>query len=266
MISSDILKTEDVQFHNYLRRIFGSRMDHFSVKKDDGIHLLLKPLNDTEIITNPEGKCSSCLATDYRQDIPFWLGSHRNKKAVVISQDAGKGKEIGSINCVFSLQIAANSSDDYISKHHTHKHYLELFSKMLGEDFLKTTYFTDIIKCAYSSDPKISINSCKCKNDIFGEIRTVSPKIVILIGSPAKNSFVQLSKENGFLCEEIFRDSVQYNKKASLNFIEYHFDNKTSVFSIPHFVGDLRVGKDFKSGVKDFEIQVCERIRNKQEN
>lgn len=109
---------KNLSFKNYLTKTFGSRIDKVLRVDDRGVELLISQIpivNQTN--TTAYDKCSLCSGSLYRQDIPFWTGSHKNKKVVVISQDAGKKKEDDKLNCVFSLQVAYRDKDAYVLSH-----------------------------------------------------------------------------------------------------------------------------------------------------
>lgn len=174
--------------------------------------------SNPRFIKKPENKCTDCKATDYRQDLPFWLGSIP-KKYMLIAQDAGKGKEPedGKVdfNTVFSL-LAILPIDGtetglgaYIYNHKTNRpiiknlRYLRYFSALiLGKDIMvdgnvskervklimESCYFTDVVKCAFSSMNNYNLKDCPCHRDVIEEIKIVSPEVVFLFGTKSFNA------------------------------------------------------------------------------
>jgi uracil-DNA glycosylase len=133
-------------------------------------------------------KCKDCPANIYRQDLPFWIGNVE-KDFMVISQDAGKGKG-DDFNSVFSIHNVVKNKETYLSNP-KHKKYFDYLTALIGNDFYEQTFFTDLIKCAFSTESAIEINSCKCQDDFLTEIEIIKPKIIFLFGSKARN-FLQL--------------------------------------------------------------------------
>ena len=266
------------EFHTFLVSTFGEKSQDIFELSDNDISLKIEKINeinDKNLQSTQIDKCKlTCNAKKFRQDIPFWTGSIK-KRIMVISQDAGKDDEKNLVNCVFTLQLAAINKEEYISSHKTHKAYYEIFKNIGGDNFLKTIYFTDIVKCAFSMDNKIKVEECVCGEKIFDEISIVNPKVIILMGTPAMKTFIKIAKNKSFIEIENKKKELSHinkNKNSSLIFREFIYDESINVFCIPHFVGDLRIGKEYKNGFEKFkenclsEISECIKNIGKSEN
>lgn len=256
---------ENQEFINYLRKYFGNKVLNVLVDTENGIIIdskKIKQFNDNAVIDQND-KCKDCIATKYRQDMPFWINGHRNKKIMVISQDAGKGYEdYKKINTVFDMHSFQLNEDEYVNKHITHEKYLELFRLITGKkNFLEDIYFTDIIKCAFSSDEKIKPNSCLCSKNIFLEIEEVNPNVIILMGSPAQNIFSKLLSQKDYKMEIVSEISTKINKNTPIQFSHIKTNNQ-DVFFMPHFIGNLYISNDFKNDFIDFKEKCCLQINN----
>jgi uracil-DNA glycosylase len=230
-------------------------------EKEEGVSI-----NSSKIeaynLANPKtiDKCTDCIATKYRQDLPFWISNFSDKKLMIIAQDAGKGEEDQKINTVFDMHSFHLNEERYINKHRTHHKYVDLFRKITGKtNFLEDIYFTDIIKCAFSSDKAIKSDSCLCSKDIFHEIEFVKPKSIILMGTQAKNVFIELLRQNGKEMKLIQESSIQINSKQAIHFFHMKTDS-FDVFFMPHFAGNLHISETFKSDFLNFKDTCCSYI------
>jgi len=259
-------------FHEYLIKTFGNKTKNIFELTENDIylnHIKIKEHNLNITNIHQFDKCTQdCKARKCRQDIPFWNNSIK-KKVMIIAQDAGKGCEDNGINCVFSLQDLILDEAEY-----KRTKYYELFKGIFGGDeFKNSIYFTDIIKCAFSTDRSIKLKDCDCRNAIFDEITIVNPEIIILMGSPAEKAFIEIfNTKNKSLIEienkmDILKQ-INSNKNSSLNYKEFEFERNEFerlkiVFSIPHFAGNLRISKEFRPDFNQFKIRCLTKISNK---
>jgi len=245
-----------MSFQDLLIKRFGKRVAHLTTSTAAGlvfdpekIHLAQDPSDD---------KCRSCPAHVYRQDLPFWLGNHRNKKMMVIAQDAGKGDEDYGFNTVFSMHMACLSKEDYFKASSRHELYFDMFQSIIGSnEFLKHIYFTDIVKCAYSTGPLGSFQLASCKQDIQVELDEVNPSVILLMGKPAQHAFAEicLKQENNFNVVNEF--TCQINQRGSISFQHIEWQDK-QVFFAPHLIGNLHIGKDYKPAFLKFKLMVIQ--------
>lgn len=130
---------------------------------------------------------------------------------------------------------------------------MNLFKKITGKkNFLEDIYFTDIVKCAFSSDKSIKSNSCLCSKDIFHEIELVNPKTIVLMGAKAQSVFTNLMSQNSIDSKLIESTSTLINIRQSINF--YHIKtDRFNVFFMPHFARNLHVSNEYKDGFNDFQ-------------
>jgi uracil-DNA glycosylase len=245
-------------FINYLTKYFGNKVLNVLEETEKGISINSSKIEAYNIANAKTiDKCTDCIATKYRQDLPFWITNYSNKKIMVIAQDAGKGIEDKKINTVFDMHSFHLNEEKYISKHRTHYKYVDLFRKITGKNnFLDDIYFTDIIKCAFSSDKSIKSNSCLCSNDIVQEINLVNPASIVLMGNQAKSAFTNLMSQNKIDLKLIEASSTPINSKQSIKF--YHMKTERfNVFFMPHFAGNLHVSNDFKDSFNNFKDKCC---------
>lgn len=252
---------DNVAFINYLTKYFGNKVLNVLEEKEEGVSI-----NSSKIeaynLANPKtiDKCADCIATKYRQDLPFWINNFSDKKLMVIAQDAGKGEDDKKINTVFDMHSFHLNEEKYINKHRTHHKYVDLFRKIAGkQNFLEDIYFTDIVKCAFSSDKSIKSNSCLCRNDIFQEINLVNPKTIVLMGIQSKNVFINLMSQNKIEMKLIEATSTQINSAQSIKFSQMKTES-FNVFFMPHFAGNLHVSNEFKHSFIHFKNQCCKSI------
>jgi hypothetical protein len=171
---------------------------------------------NSPIWVEPTKKCTDCAATKFRQDLPFWVNGI-SKDFMVIAQDAGKGEEHDKLNSVFSIHRAYYEYDSYISEWKHRKYYEYLNTLMPLENFLEHTYFTDLIKCAFSTSRELKVEQCPCRFDILTEIQNVKPKFVFLIGSKATNTLKNIFSERSVSYNPSREDIVfLINKKQTL--------------------------------------------------
>lgn len=247
-----------ITFKNYLVKYFGNKVLNVLEETENGVIInanKIKAYNETK--EKEIDKCNNCMATKYRQDMPFWLNNYFRKKIMVIAQDAGKGVEDKNINTVFDMHSFQINEEDYIKKHTTHHKYVDLFRKITGKtNFLEDIYFTDIVKCAFSSDKAIKSNTCLCSKDIFTEIELVNPKTIVLMGTQAKNIFTELVRQKKSELKIIQESTTQINGRQSIKFSHLILDNH-NVFFIPHFAGNLHISNEFKKSFIDFKDKCC---------
>jgi len=256
------------KFHSFLISTFGEKSQDVFELIDNDISLNISKIdeiNDKNTQFTHIDKCKlHCKACKCRQDIPFWTGTIK-KKIMLIAQDAGKGCENNMINCVFSLQDVVLNKEKYITdKHHPkHKQYFELFSS-ISSDFINKIYFTDIVKCSYSTDSSIKLSECECRVNIIDEISVVEPEIIILMGSPAKNTFLKVAKSKQKkiqLLKEVFEE---INSKGKICFSEFLYNDSISIYHIPHFVGNLKIHSDYRKKFEKFEHECLLTIKTKE--
>jgi uracil-DNA glycosylase len=250
-------------FQDFLVKWYGRRIKELTRLKNDGLHFI--PENMHQNYAPNHDKCQDCAAKIFRQDIPFWLGSHKNKKLMVIAQDAGKGVEDYGLNTVFSIHSAFIDKEAYFNASSRHKGYYNLFRGMIdSEEFLEEIYFTDIIKCAYSTMSTIQVDETKCKNFIFQEINEVNPKSILLMGKPAQITFHYLIQQQRLKLEQVKSISCSINAKSAISFSHFHFQDKHVFFS-PHVIGNLHISKEYKNQFDEFKTEIvnyiCEKIR-----
>ena len=227
--------------------------------KSDGLHF--RPEAIQHILEPNHDKCQECPAMIFRQDIPFWLETHKNKKLMVVAQDAGKGKEDHSLNTVFSIHNAHIDLKNYFDTSPRHRRYFELFKDLIGHDkFLYDIYFTDIIKCAYSTGIEGSFSLASCKEDLFYEINEVDPKGLILMGKAAQNAFTAMAVSQGMNLKLVYRDACQINTKGQVYFCHYRMDLK-EIFFIPHLIGNLHIATDKKDEFLLFKTRLTTYIQ-----
>lgn len=246
-------------FIEYLTKYFGNKVLTILEETDKGISINAKKIESYNIANNATtiDKCRDCIATKYRQDLPFWIDNHRDKKIMIIAQDAGKGEEDKRINTVFDMHSFKLNEKNYINKHRTHYKYVALFRKITGKiNFLEDIYFTDIVKCAFSSNKSIKSDFCSCSKNIFREIELVNPKTIILMGTQAKNVFINLMNQNKIDMKLIKESSSAINNKQSIKFQHMKTTNQ-NIFFIPHFAGNLHVSNHYKKDFLIFMDQCC---------
>jgi len=247
-------------FQDFLVKWFGKRIQELTIEKSDGLHFI--PNNIHQNYAPNQDKCQDCAARIFRQDIPFWLGSHKNKKLMVIAQDAGKGTEDYGLNTVFSIHNAHLNLTDYFQASHRHRGYYKLFRDLIGStNFLEEIYFTDIVKCAYSTFGKVALSETLCKDELFFEIQEVNPKAILLMGKPAQNAFRNLCLPSGDDFEEIFKDACYINSRGSVSFTHYKVAGK-NVFFIPHLIGNLHIAKENKETFEVFKSSLIAYIHS----
>lgn len=245
-------------FVNYLTKYFGNKVLNVLEETDSGISINSSKIETYNLASAKLiDKCTACIATKYRQDLPFWSNNYNDKKIMVIAQDAGKGEEDKKINTVFDMHSFHLNEEQYVNKHRTHFKYVDLFRKIAGkQNFLEDIYFTDIVKCAFSSDNSIKSNSCLCSKDIFHEIKLVDPKTIVLMGTQAKIVFTTLFRQNKLSMDLIVETSTQINSKQSLQF-SHLLVNSYNVFFMPHFAGNLHVANEYKNSFNNFKDECC---------
>ncbi len=249
-----------MSFQQFLIKWFGTRIQELTIEKSDGLHFTPEKIHQN--YAPNQDKCQDCAARIFRQDIPFWLGRHKNKKLMVIAQDAGKGEEDFGLNTVFSIHNAHLNKEAYFNASHRHKGYFDLFRNLIGKDtFLEEIYFTDIVKCAYSSSSISSFSDAICKNELFYEIEEVDPKCLLLMGKPAQSAFIKLATEKKLVRNLIESTQCRINARSNVRFLHFKID-KYHVFMIPHFIGNLHVAREYMLEFDSFKTNTINYIRN----
>lgn len=237
-----------VELVNAFSKIYGNRVHRFIT------HDLKLNTNEIEAqgsqvedipISQYSDKCNACPASDCRQDLPFWRGGIQ-KQIMIVAQDAGKGLEIGRLAPVFEM----HKWDKHLTRNT--KKYHEIFTKIIGADFMDKIYVTDIVKCAYSTHSGITLqNLPPCTKDGFlAELTVVKPKLLITLGSPAHAIAQAILRQNNRELETVIVKTVQINKKSH---IKLQLDQVLGsneclkyVLRLPH-VGNLHVGSEFSN-------------------
>jgi uracil-DNA glycosylase family 4 len=239
-------------FSNFLKSYFGNRVNEVMHVSELGFELQFGKIEDA--YKSACDKCKACSASQYGQDLPFWTGNNPQKDLMIIAQDAGKGPEMGRANTVFSLHLAALSTDRYFAASPQHKKYYNWFQSITGyENPLEHFYATDIVKCAYSTDRKpLKLAHIPCSNSIEHELEFVRPKVIVLMGNAARVSFFANVPHEPELVNEW---SQRINKKSMLRAFEYRLNN-IPVFAVPHWMGNLHVASEFKAETLTFQNQI----------
>lgn len=243
-----------------LEKRFGSKVHHFTAVKDNFLYLYPEKL---EQYNQPHcDKCTLCEAHIYRQDLPFWAGPHAHKKLMVVAQDAGKGYEENSVNTVFSIHVAILNTEKYFEASPRHKRYFELFKGMFYDtDFLNHIYFTDIIKCAYSTENKFKVSDINCADDLFVEMEAVNPGALLLMGTAAQSVFINLMGLHGHKLHFIHQFNCAINNRSSIKFQHYDYNGR-AVFFVPHLIGNLHISKAKKDSFNEFVVSIQHYIKN----
>lgn len=204
----------------------------------------------SDFVTDSPNKCQECAATKFRQDLPFWIGDVQ-KDFMIIAQDAGKG-EGDDFNTVFSIHKAYNNIDVY-KNNKKHDNYFTYLNKLVSVNdkneinFFKNVFFTDLVKCAFSSSKDVNISfkeedkenrkTVQCHTDILTEIATVNPKIVYLFGQKPRDTFKKLitnkfkdKKINNIDSHDII---INKGRKTSIQLFEHPEFNDILFISVP---------------------------------
>lgn len=83
------------------------------------------------------------------------------------------------------------------------------------------------------------------------------------MGTPARNSFLSIVKDNNETIVLTHKEKKKINKRGTISYSEYKLNNSTMVFAIPHFVGNLRIGIDYKNSFNKFKDRCIDKINNK---
>lgn len=241
-------------FQDFLVHFYGKRIQDLTVEKSDGLHFLPEKIHQN--YPPNHDKCHSCPARIYRQDLPFWTGSHKNKKLMVIAQDAGKGIEDFGLNTVFSIHNAHSNPEAYFAASHKHIGYFNLFKDLIGNDnFLDHIYFTDIIKCAYSTGTEGSFELASCKDELFYEIDEVAPSAIILMGKAAQNGFIKLVNQQNETLTLLETFQGRINVRSTISFSYYQMGSY-KIYMIPHLIGNLHISREFKDEFDQFKQKI----------
>ena len=109
---------DNVAFINFLTKYFGNKVLNVLDEKEEGVSI-----NSSKIeaynLANPKtiDKCTDCIATKYRQDLPFWINNFSDKKIMIVAQDAGKGEEDKKIKQLRERHQTMEGMEDLISFH-----------------------------------------------------------------------------------------------------------------------------------------------------
>lgn len=209
----------------------------------------LKISFDAPLSFGPETKCSACPATKFRQDLPFWHGS-LPKRYMVVAQDAGKGFEDlarPEFNTVFSIHRLFNEPDRYLAEARHARYHSYLRSLLPETDDLKDVYFTDLIKCAYSTGG-MDVAECPCRSDLFVEMAAVRPDVVIFFGARAFSTSIALLQGKGFGYLPLGRPlAVRVNKGRELKIHLGHCPGRDELFvGIPQLGQNRYSNEGFK--------------------
>jgi hypothetical protein len=170
-----------MSFQQFFIKWFGSRILELTIVKIDGLHFIPEKIHQNYAPNHD--KCQDCAARIFQQDIPFWLGPHKNKKWMVIAQNAGKREEDFGLNTVFSIHNTHLNKVAYFKASHHHRGYFDLFRNLIGKyKFLEEIYFTNNVKCVYSTGSIASLSDAICINELFYEIKQVYPKLFSING------------------------------------------------------------------------------------
>lgn len=222
----------------------------------------------SDFVFDSPNKCQECAATKFRQDLPFWIGDIQ-KDFMIIAQDAGKG--VGDdFNTVFSIHNAYNNIEVY-KKNKKHDNYFTYLNKLVCLDdkneinFFKNVFFTDLVKCSFSTsnDIKVSFkkidtvnrNTVNCHSDILTEIEAVNPKIVYLFGQKPRDIFKKLIshkfKEKKINIIDSHDIIINKGKKTSIQIFDHSMFNKILFISVPQ-LGNNRFSIESSKILFDF--------------
>jgi uracil-DNA glycosylase len=167
----------------------------------------------------PGTKCKECAATRYRQDLPYWQGG-LPKRYMLVAQDAGKGEEQSGgaeFNTVFSMHRLFNEGEAYL-KETRHARYHAYLRSMLPEaDDLGSMYFTDLVKCAFSTGG-LDASASPCRRDLLVEMAAVRPQVVVFFGSQAFSTGMSMMQAQGFAFQPLAEPvRVRVNKGRELS-------------------------------------------------
>lgn len=167
----------------------------------------------------PATKCTDCPATKYRQDLPFWQGA-LPKRYMLVAQDAGKGEEQPDrpeFNTVFSIHRLFNEPEAYLKEARHTRYHTYLRSLLPDADDLGAVYFTDLIKCAFSTGG-MDAATCPCRNDLLVEMTAVRPSVVIFFGSQAFSTGLDMLHAKGYAFQPLGEPvRVRVNKARELS-------------------------------------------------
>lgn len=188
------MDTNAERLHQLLTKRFG---DRYARNLRGGAPLQLN--FDSPLSFGPASKCTDCAASRYRQDLPYWQGE-LPKRYMLVAQDAGKGEEHADrpeFNTVFSIHRLFNEGEAYL-KETRHARYHAYLRSMLPEaDDLGSMYFTDLVKCAFSTGG-LEASASPCRSDLLVEMAAVRPKVVVFFGSQAFVAGMGMMQAQGF--------------------------------------------------------------------
>lgn len=184
---------ELLRLHQLLLKRFG---DRYALNLRGGAPLQLN--FEAPLSFGPATKCADCPATKYRQDLPFWQGA-LSKRYMLVAQDAGKGEEHldrPEFNTVFSIHRLFNEPQAYLKEARHARYHAYLRSLLPEADDLGSMYFTDMVKCAFSTGG-MDAAACPCRSDLLVEMAAVRPGVVIFFGTQAFATGIGMLRAKG---------------------------------------------------------------------
>jgi uracil-DNA glycosylase len=194
-----VLTPEQQSLDNLLKKRFG---DRYRGNLRNGVPLQLA--FDHPQPFGPATKCTECPAKQYRQDLPFWQGG-LPKPYMLVAQDAGKGKDDPhrpEFNTVFSIHRLFNEGEAYLREARHARYHAYLRSMLPEADDLGSMYFTDLVKCAFSTGG-LDASASPCRSDLLVEMAAVRPKVVVFFGSQAFTVGMAMMQSQGFAYQPI---------------------------------------------------------------
>jgi uracil-DNA glycosylase len=207
------LDPEMIGLHELLLKRFG---DRYALNLRGGAPLQLN--FEAPHSYGPASKCADCPATKYRQDLPFWQGA-LPKRYMLVAQDAGKGEEHPDrpeFNTVFSIHRLFNEPQAYLKEARHARYHAYLRSLLPEADDLGSMYFTDLVKCAFSTGG-MDAAACPCRSDLLAEMAAVRPQVVVFFGSQAFAAGRAMLEAQGFAFQALGEPvRVRVNKSREL--------------------------------------------------
>ncbi|MBL8028727.1 MAG: hypothetical protein JNL74_20045 [Fibrobacteres bacterium] len=216
-------------------------------------------------LKNKKYKCTACIASVFRQDLPFWQGSIQ-KKIMLVGQDAGKGTEMASAETKLFSVFGFHDLVRNTNKSTKTENYCKYLAKLFGSDWQNQLYVTDIVKCAYSTAfEKPELNDYRIKDkDIHGlfcvsncfaeEVRTVNPTVIVAMGSAAATGITKALKNIKLVDEKKVKINERKDGRANNVYLKEYLhtlDGITRhVFTIPH-LGNLHLTEEGKSNLDE---------------
>lgn len=221
------MDTNAERLHQLLLKRFG---DRYARNLRGGAPLQLN--FESPLSFGPASKCTDCAASRYRQDLPYWQGA-LPKRYMLVAQDAGKGQEHADrpeFNTVFSIHRLFNEGEAYL-KETRHARYHAYLRSMLPEaDDLGSMYFTDLVKCAFSTGG-LDASASPCRSDLLVEMAAVRPNVVVFFGSQAFSTGMAMMQGQGFAYQPMTEPvRVRVNKGRELTIRMGHCVGRAELF------------------------------------